>query len=132
GWHLFTFSETFHPIAEWVRLLKRTGDSIGAEIRSGVCEIFPNETRNGSRPHAIIAPGTWNPKTNQLGAIIFTSTAPLLQTKRKKEVSSFLYHSTDGANASQWKDSGSRSLYCGGYQKWIEQFAVTNASTRHE
>ncbi len=131
GWHLFVFSEQFHPIAEWVRLLKRTADGIGAEIRSGVCEIFPNETRNGSRPHAIRAPGTWNPKTNQLGAIFFTSVAPLLQTKRKKEVSSFLYHSADGAKASQLNDSGSRAFYSGGYQNWPEQFAITQEGTRH-
>ena len=84
GWHLFTLTEDFHPIAEWVLLLKRTADSIGAEIKSGVCEIFPNETRTGSRPHAIRAPGTWNPKTNQLGAIFFTSIAPLLQTEKKE------------------------------------------------
>src|SRR6267378_960056 len=47
GWHLFVFSTQFHPITDWVQLLKRTADSIGAEIRSGVCEIFPNEARNG-------------------------------------------------------------------------------------
>jgi hypothetical protein len=131
GWHLFVFSAAFQPVGAWVRLLKRVVDKIGAKIETGVCEIFPNETRNGSRPHAIRAPGTWNPKTNQLGAIIFTSIAPLLQMKRKKEVSSFLYHSTDGANVSQLNDSGSRSLYCGGYQNWLEQFAITQAGTRH-
>jgi hypothetical protein len=131
GWHLFVFSADFHPIADWVLLLKRTADGIGAEIRSGVCEIFPNETRNGSRPHAIRAPGTWNPKTNQLGAIIFTSIAPLFQRRRKKEVSSFLYHSTDGSGGSQLNDSEFRSLYCGGHQNWLEQFAITQTGTRH-
>jgi hypothetical protein len=131
GWHLFLFSQSFHPVADWVRLLKRIVESIGAELKSGICEIFPNETRNGARPHAIRAPGTWNPKTNQLGATFFTSVASLFQTKGKKEVSSFLYHSTDGANVSQLNDSESRSLYCGGYQNWLEQFAITQASTRH-
>jgi PAS domain S-box-containing protein len=125
------FSQAFHSVEDWVRLLKRMVDSIGADVRSGICEIFPNETRKGSRPHAIRAPGTWNPKTNQLGAIFFTSAAPLFQKKGKKEVSSFLYHSTDGANASQLNDSGSRSLYCGGYQNWLEQFAITQPNTRH-
>jgi hypothetical protein len=131
GWHLFVFSEQFHPIAEWVLLLKRILDSIGAELRSGICEIFPKETRNGSRPHAIRAPGTWNPKTNQLGAIVFTSIAPLLLTRRKKEGSTFFYHSTDEANACQLNDSESRSLYCGVHQNWLEQFAIIHASTRH-
>jgi hypothetical protein len=131
GWHLFVFSAQFHPITDWVRLLKRTADSIGAEIRSGVCEIFPNESRGTSRPHAIRAPGTWNPKTNQLGAIIFTSIAPLLQKKRKKEVSSFLYHSSNGAKTSQLNDSEKCSFYSGGKANWIQQFAIVRPSTRH-
>src|SRR4030095_4982805 len=131
GWHLFAFSGQFHPISDWVRLLKRTADSIGAEIKCGVCEIFPNEARYGSRPHAIRAPGTSNPKTNQLGAIIFTSIAPLVQEKRKKEVSSFLYPSTDRAKATQLNDSSSRSYYCGGHQDWLKQFVITQACTRH-
>src|SRR5215472_9422319 len=81
GWHLFVFSAEFHPVENWVRLLKRVADDIGAEIKTGICEIFPNEARNGSRPHAIRAPGTWNPKKNQLGAIFFESVRSLLQKK---------------------------------------------------
>jgi hypothetical protein len=131
GWHLFVFSAEFHPVEHWVRLLKQVADKIGAEIKTGLCEIFPHETRNGSRPHAIRAPGTWNPKTNQVGAIFFESIRPLLQKKEGKEVSSFLYHSTDEAKTSQLNDSGSQSFYCGGFQNWLEQFAITGASTRH-
>ena len=131
GWHLFVFSHGFHSVEDWVRLLKRIVHSIGADVKSGICEIFPNETRTGSRPHAIRAPGTWSPKTNQLGAIFFTSVAPLFQRERKKEVSSFLYHSTDGANAARLNDSCPPSFYCGGHQNWLEQFAITQPSTRH-
>ena len=72
GWHLFVFSADFHPVEDWVRLSKASRRQIGAEIKTGICEIFPNEPRGGSRPHAIRAPGTWNPKTNQLGAIFFS------------------------------------------------------------
>ena len=85
GWHLFVFSAEFYPIEEWIRLLKRVVDQIGAEIKTGVCEIFPNETRTGSRPHAIRAPGTWNPKTNQVGAIFFQSIRPLLQGRKGRK-----------------------------------------------
>jgi hypothetical protein len=131
GWHLFLLAEQFHPVGDWVRLLKRVTASVGAEIKTGICEIFPNETRSGSRPHAIRAPGTWNPKTDQLGAIIFTSAAHLLEKKGKKEVSSFLYHSTDGAKAGQLNDSCPPSFYCGGHQNWLDQFAITQPSTRH-
>jgi hypothetical protein len=131
GWHLFVFSADFHPIENWVRLLKQVADKIGAEIKTGICEIFPHETRHGSRPHAIRAPGTWNPKTNQLGAIIFTSVGALLQTNRKKEVSSFLYHSIDGAKGGQLNDSKNPAFYCGGHQNWLKQFAITHAGSRH-
>jgi hypothetical protein len=131
GWHLFLLTEEFHSVEDWVRLLKRVTDIIGAEIKTGICEIFPNETRSGSRPHAIRAPGTWNPKTNQLGAIIFTSAASVLEKRRKKEISSFLYHSTDGGKAGRLNDSCPPSFYCGGHQNWLEQFAITQPSTRH-
>jgi hypothetical protein len=131
GWHLFVFSAEYYPVENWVRLLKRVADQIGAEIKSGVCEIFPNEQRGTSRPHAIRAPGTWNPKTNQLGAIIFTSVDPLLQKERKKEVSTFLYHSRSEADASQLNDSKTLSFYCGGHENWLDQFPITQPSTRH-
>src|SRR5262245_53162252 len=130
GWHLFVFSAEFHPVENWIRLLKRVVDRIGAELRSGICEIFPNETRSGSRPHAIRAPGTWNPKTNQLGAIFFTSVGALLQKKEKKEVSPFNYHSTERVNDSQLNDSELRLLYRGGHQDWLDQFAITQQRTR--
>jgi hypothetical protein len=131
GWHLFLLTEQFHSVEDWVRLLKRVNDNIGAEIKTGICEIFPNETRSGSRPHAIRAPGTWNPKTNQLGAIIFTSAARILEERRKKEVSSFLYHSTAGVKAGRLNDSYPPAFYCGGHQNWVDQFAITQPSTRH-
>jgi hypothetical protein len=131
SWHLFLLTEQFHPVDDWVRLLKRVTDNIGAEIKTGICEIFPNETRTGSRPHAIRAPGTWNPKTNQLGAIFYAEIACLLETERKKKESSFLYRSTNGANGGQLNDSGSRLFYRGGYQNWLQQFAITQPGTRH-
>jgi hypothetical protein len=130
GWHLFVFSSQFHPVESWIRLLKRVVDQIGAEIRSGVCEIFPNETRTGSRPRAIRAPGTWNPKTNQLGAIFFESTGALLRKKEEKEVSPFYYHSTERVNDGRLNDSELRLLYCGGHQDWLHQFAITQPRTR--
>jgi hypothetical protein len=96
-----------------------------------VCEIFPDETRYGSRPHAIRAPGTWNPKTNQVGSIFFTSVAPLLQKKEGKEVSPFYYHSTQSVRDSQLNDSGAHSIYRGGHQDWVHQFAIMQSGTRH-
>ena len=131
GWHLFVFSAEFRPVENWVRLLKRVVDEIGVEIKTGICEIFPNETRIGSRPHAIRAPGTWNPKTNQFGAIFFESIGPLLQKKEEKEVSPFLYHSSSEATADQLNDRKRPSIYCGGHEDWVRRFAIIQPGTRH-
>ena len=131
GWHLFVFTEEFHPVEHWVRLLKQVADNIGTEIKTGICEIFPHETRNRSRPHAIRAPGTWNPKTNRFGAIFFESTRALLQKKEEKEVCSFLYHSSSELNTRQLNDSQAPLFYCGGHENWLNQFAITQAGTRH-
>ena len=131
GWHLFVFAGEFHPVENWVRLLKRVADQIGADIKSAICEIFPNETRSRCRPHAIRAPGTWNPKTNRVGAIFFESIGPLLQKKKEKEVSPFLYHSSSEATADQLNDRKRSSIYCGGHQDWVRQFAVIQPGTRH-
>jgi hypothetical protein len=120
-------------VQNWVWLLKLVVDRIGAEIKTGICEIFPNETRTGSRPHAIRAPGTWNPKKNQVGAIFFESIKPLLQKEKekKKEESSFLYHSSNKAEGAKLNDSEKPSFYCGGHDNWLEQFAITQPRTRH-
>ena len=131
GWHLFVLSAEFYPVESWIWLLKRLADQIGVEIKTGICEIFPNETRFGSRPHAIRAPGTWNPKTNRAGVIFFESIRVLLKKKRKKEGSPYLYHSTREGCAHQLNDSASRSFYCGGHQDWLKQFAISQPSTRH-
>jgi hypothetical protein len=131
GRHLFVLSGEFHPVEDWVRLLKQVADKIGAEIKTGICEIFPHETRNRSRPHAIRAPGTWNPKTNQVGAIFFESVGPLLQKKEEKEVSPFFYHSGSEATTYQLNDSKTRAFYCGGHENWVDQFVITQSGTRH-
>src|ERR1043166_6117483 len=57
--------------------------------------------------------------------------APLLQNKEEKEVSPFYYHSQQRAKDGQLNDSGRQSLYLGGYQDWLHQFAITQPGTRH-
>jgi hypothetical protein len=131
GWHLFVISAEFYPVESWIWLLKRVVDQIGAEIKTGFCEIFPRETRKRSRPNAIRAPGTWNPKTNQVGTIFFESVRVLLKKERKKEESSFLYHSSSEAKFGQLNDSKTPSFYCGGHENWLDQFAIIHPGTRH-
>ena len=80
--------EVFQPIDHWTRLLKQVASSIGAEIIAGTCEIFPQETRQpGALPYGIRAPGTWNPKTDEVGLIACSSVELILNSahKRKKK-----------------------------------------------
>jgi hypothetical protein len=138
GWHLFIFTAEFEQVDQWTLFLKRLTAEIGAPIRPGCCELFPNETSPGSRPHAIRAPGTWNPKTDQLGLIIFNSTGPLLdrlyapreKPKKERENSPFLYPSSLEAAGAQLNDS--KAFYSGGVGDWQARFAITHAGTRHE
>ena len=77
GWHLFIFTADFYPCEDWTRLLKQVADQIGAPIKSGVCEIFPDDFR-GRCGHGIRAPGTWNPKTGDCGLILRETITNLL------------------------------------------------------
>ena len=76
GWHLFIFTEQFYPCEEWTRLLKQVANQIGAPIQSGICEIFPDDCRGIG--HAIRAPGTWNPKSDECGLILKETVTKLL------------------------------------------------------
>ncbi len=126
GWHLFLFTEDFYPIADWTAFLKQVAASIGAELNSGVCEIFPSETRNGSWPYAIRAPGTWNPKTDALGLIAYSSLEPLLlEAKKRRKESPFLYHGTNEAKAPQLHDRGQLSFYRGINGEWKTRFPIS-------
>jgi hypothetical protein len=91
GWHLFIFTEDFHPVEEWTRLLKQVAAQIETPIQSGVCEIFPDECEGIG--HGIRAPGTWNPKTNSCGLILretVTKLLPVQPAALPKERNSFL------------------------------------------
>jgi len=82
GWHLFAFTRDLYPVAQWTSLFKQVARFIGAEITPGVCEIFPNEVKRMSLPYGIRTPGTWNPKTDSLGLIAYSSVAPLLAVEK--------------------------------------------------
>jgi hypothetical protein len=132
GWHLFLFTKDFYPIADWTALLKQVASLIGAEIKTGICEIFPGDTRAGSLPYGIRAPGTWNAKTDTLGLIAYSSVEALLaQAKKERKESLFLYHATNGEKPAQLHDSGDLAFYCGINGEWKAQFAITQPGTRH-
>jgi len=138
GWHLFILIQEFYPVGDWTRFLKELTTRIRAPVRAGCCELFPNETRFGSCPYGIRAPGTWNPKTDQLGLIAFNSTGPLLEKlfalkgerKKEREKSPFPDHSSHGATGTHLNDS--ESFYSGGAADWQRKFAILHGGTRHE
>jgi hypothetical protein len=76
GWHLFVFTAEFFPCGDWERLLRQVADQIGAPIKSGVCEIFPDGSRGIGR--GIRAPGTYNPKNGQCGLVLHENISRLL------------------------------------------------------
>jgi hypothetical protein len=138
GWHLFILTEEFHPVDEWTLFLKRITTRIGAPVRPGCCELFPNETSSSSWPYGIRAPGTWNPKTDQLGLIVFDSTGPLLERlcapkgekEKEREKSPFLYHSSRRKGGAHLNDS--ERFYSGGAADWRQRFAILHGGTRHD
>jgi hypothetical protein len=77
GWHLFAFTHDFFPCEDWTRLLKQVADQIGTPIKSGVCEVFPDDFR-GRCGRGIRAPGSFNPKSGECGLILRETFSQLL------------------------------------------------------
>ena len=82
GWHLFVFTSEFHPVEDWIRLLKQVVAMIGATMRKGECEIFPSDSR-GRVGYGIRAPGAWNPKNGSFSLIVYENVRPLLAARRR-------------------------------------------------
>jgi hypothetical protein len=79
GYHVFILANEPRPVAEWVRVLKDTADSIGAPIQDGICEMFPNERAADQEVgRAIRIPGSLNPATGEVEQIVAETIQPLL------------------------------------------------------
>jgi len=131
GWHLFAFTRDFYPVGQWTLLFKQVAQFIGGEIIPGVCEIFPNELKAGALPYGFGAPGTWNPKTDSLGLIAYSSVAPLLaEAKEERKEYPFLYHATNRVKEYQLHDRDKLLFYRGSGSEWKARFAITQPSTR--
>ncbi len=130
GWHIFLFTEEFHPIGEWTLMLKQVAALIGVKVQDGLCEIFPSETRAGS-PKGIRAPGTWNPKTDAFSLIVWNSLSPLLLRSGEREECPFLYHSTNREKKDQLNDREKIRFYRGQGDEWTPRFAIVQQRTRH-
>jgi hypothetical protein len=128
GWHLFIFTADFFPCDEWTRLLRQVADQIGAPIKPGMCEIFPDECRGIGR--GIRAPGTWNPKNGECGLILHETFSKLLPAATPKESNAFLDARCNTREERQI--SPNSELFRGAHGTWAHNFAITAPSTRHQ
>jgi hypothetical protein len=86
GYHVFILANEPRPVAEWVRVLKDTADSVGAPIQDGVCEMFPSEkTANQEVGRAMRVPGSLNPVTGEIEKIMADTIQPLLDRLAREE-----------------------------------------------
>jgi hypothetical protein len=133
GWHLWAVAKDFHPVNDWVRLLKWVADTIGAPIESGICEIFPPDGADVEFGKGLRAPGCWNPGTDTLSEILWHNTTALLEElmkeshlreshfpEKKKEVSFSVFSSEQ------------EELYRLWYSDWRHTFRIDRPSTRND
>jgi len=140
GWHLFAFTGDFHPVEDWIRLLKQAAAMLGANIQKGECEIFPSDVR-GRVGYGIRAPGTWNPKYDTFSLIAFENISPLLSAhkmrtplaikKGEKEVS-LSSRSNNSLETADLTYRNEKSVYRGEIGEWQSRFAITAPRTRRE
>jgi hypothetical protein len=130
GFHLFIFSREFHPCEDWTRLLKQVAAQIGAPVKSGILEIFPDESRGIGK--ALRAPGTWNPKTADCGLILHetlkecVTALPCCEDKESNAL--YLLGEPRGKGHAS---SPSRELFRREGRERATKFAITSPSTRH-
>ena len=131
GWHLFIFTEQFYPCEDWTRLLRQVADRIGAPIQSGICEIFPDESRGIGR--GIRAPGTWNPKNGQCGLVMRENLTKLLPASlppiTPKDSNASLGARCNTREENQITPSRE---FRGEHAEWASEFAITAARTRNQ
>ena len=141
GWHLFVFSAEFYSCEKWTRLLKQVADQIGAPLKPGLCEIFPDGSR-GKIGKGIRAPGTWNPKNGECGLILHETFTKLQPASLPKESSCSLgTRSTTREEFlslpnREFEGAATKVVYLvesfgGERSEWTADFAITAPSTRH-
>lgn len=79
GWHVYIFRHESLPVEEWTRRLKVIAEGIGAEIKKGVCEIFPPDgNERNAWGTAIRAPGTYNGGSGNFSRVVLENVSELL------------------------------------------------------
>lgn len=129
GWHVWVISKDFHPVNEWVRLLKRIVEAINAPIQSGICEIFPPDTLSNGFGKGMRAPGSWNPGTETLNEIFWQNTEELLPSLRTQLTDIKRNYSF---SSSSFSSPLPPQLYKEWENRWSKRFSITSRSTRNK
>ncbi len=148
GWHVILFSENFHTVSDWERLLRQVATIIGAPVQPGVCEIMPRETRGRFGP-ALRPPGSWNPRDDSFGSIFFENVRSALPSPARspldlKRVTSFnlgkessFHEGSENSECELGKEQASGEpgkeppVFRGKNDAWRTRFAISAPSTRH-
>ena len=77
GFKLWMIANEFRPVSWWATFLEGIISAIGARPQSGVIELFPScDPKKYGR--GLRAFGTWNPRNDELGGILFDDLDQLL------------------------------------------------------
>lgn len=133
GWHLFVFTVNFHPVAKWSLLLRNVADLIGAPVEKGLLEIFPDGKSQGLG-YGIRAPGTWNPKSDEVGLIAYERVTELLEhpalSAAKEKNTSLSVRALRREEGPKCPYSA-KTPYRGTLNEWQQLFAITAPRSRH-
>jgi len=84
GFKLWMIANEFRAVSWWATLLEGIVCAIGARPQSGVVELFPSRgPKNYGR--GLRAFGTWNPRNDELGGILFDDLEELLADLQASE-----------------------------------------------
>jgi hypothetical protein len=133
GYHVWAIAGEFRPAGDWARLLKSVARLIGTPIQPGLCEIFPPDD-GAEFGKGMRAPGCWNPATDTLSEILFENCKPLLSYLSGKsktgplDTNELQGHFPDKEKSISF--SSPSLLYR--QERWLAEFAITQASTRNQ
>ncbi len=131
GWHLWAIAKDFHPVQDWVRLLKDVARFIGAPIEPGVCEIFPPDTLATGLGKGMRVPGSWNPGTGTINEIFWENTQVLLSHLSPADLRDIPPQLTDIERNLSFSSS-SAPLYREWERNWFNQYSIKTVSTRND
>ena len=127
GWHVWCIAKDFRSVRDWTFFLRDVAKVIDAPVRSGICEVFPDDS---GAPHgkAVRAPGSWNPKTDSPNLILWENSQTLISSLRSpigklKKASEVQFTNTK---------SNDLSPYLEWERSWKRCFAITEEHTRHK